>query len=181
MATSVQRYPDWDISRVQITPGIQSVAYRCYYGLSLTNRNYIVVILPWLASALRGDCSVSAIRASGAYAASLGKAVVSLYALNGIRADYSICEPSRPSCWPERPIACNLVANIDRRYRRRRGFKIDSKTPDSINLAFWRNQIRRGSDKAGADTNVLNSYLARRGGCKCIKRISPYSVFFSFF
>lgn len=43
--TSVQHYPDWDVSRVQIALGVQSAAYRRYYGLSLTNRNYIVMLL----------------------------------------------------------------------------------------------------------------------------------------
>lgn len=29
---------DWDVSRIRIAPGVQSAAYRHYYGLSLTNR-----------------------------------------------------------------------------------------------------------------------------------------------
>lgn len=114
LTTSVQHYPDWDVSRVQIAPDVQSAAYRCYYGLSLTNRNYIVMLL-WLCQL----CAVTVLFAQsgpqGYLAASLSKAV-SLYALNRIRKDYSICDPSRPSCWPERPIVCNLVANIDRWY-----------------------------------------------------------------
>jgi len=45
LTTSVQHYPDWDISQIYIAPSVQSAAYRRYYSQSLTNRNCIVVML----------------------------------------------------------------------------------------------------------------------------------------
>lgn len=131
------------------TSGVQSAAYRRYYGLSLTNRNYIAVMLFWLVSALRGDCSVCAISPSARGIIKQGLRDP-LYTLNRITEDYSITSSQLLTQTVVLMQSCREYRSAISQWRRRRQLR-DWRPKSSIQSTSRSNEIKSVErlDKAG--------------------------------